>query len=162
MAHIINTARTKQRSIVITLLDLKNVFGEVHYNLIYEVLEYHHVPNHIKNLTGSLYNFQTSILTEQFNTLFITVGRGVLQGDCLSPLLFNMAFNTFIQHIKSEKYGQLGFLKLSEIGFPCNPIHWFQFADDAAVISSQEKENQMLLNHFPNLLILQSGVNGLI
>ena len=69
MAHIINTARTKQRSIVITLLDPKNAFGEVHHNLIYEVLEYHHIPNHIKNLIGSLYtNFQTSILTEQFNT----------------------------------------------------------------------------------------------
>jgi hypothetical protein len=59
-----------------------------------------------------------------------------------------MSFNTFIQHIKSEKYRQLGFWKLSEIGIPCNPIHWFQFEDDAAVISSQEKENQMLLNHF--------------
>ena len=73
MAHIINTARTKQRSIVITLLDLKNAFGEVHHNLIYEVLEYHHVPNHIKNLICSLYtDFQTSIITEQFNTPFIT------------------------------------------------------------------------------------------
>ena len=149
MAHIINTARTKQRSIVITLLDLKNAFGEVHHNLIYEVLKYHHVPNHINNLICSLYtDFQTSIITEQFNTSFITVGRGVLQGDCLSPLLFNMSFNTFIQHIKSEKYRQLGFWKLSEIGIPCNPIHWFQFADDAAVISSQERENQMLLNRF--------------
>ncbi|CAB4008393.1 Hypothetical predicted protein [Paramuricea clavata] len=130
-------------------IDLKNAFGEVHHNLIYEVLDYHHVPNHIKNLICSLYtDFQTSIITEQFNTPFITVGRGVLQGNCLSPLLFNMSFNTFIQHIKSEKYRQLGFWKLSEIGIPCNPIHWFQFADDAAVISSQEKENQMLLNRF--------------
>ena len=31
---------------------------------------------------------------------------------------------------------------------PLNPIHWFQFADDAAVVSGQEKENQMLLNRF--------------
>ena len=29
-----------------------------------------------------------------------------------------------------------------------NPIHWFQFADDAAVITGQESENQHLLNHF--------------
>ena len=28
------------------------------------------------------------------------------------------------------------------------PIHWFQFADDAAVISGQESENQVLLNRF--------------
>ena len=149
MAHIINKARVKQRSLIITLLDLKNAFGEVHHNLIYEVLEYHHIPDHIKNLVSSLYtDFQTSIITEQFNTSFITVGRGVLQGDCLSSLLFNMSFNTFIQHIKSEKYRQVGFWKSSENGIPLNPIHWFQFADDAAVVSGQEKENQMLLNRF--------------
>jgi hypothetical protein len=29
-----------------------------------------------------------------------------------------------------------------------NPIHWFQFADDAAVITGQESENQHLLNRF--------------
>ncbi|CAB4018711.1 Hypothetical predicted protein [Paramuricea clavata] len=149
LAHIINKARVKQRSLIITLLDLKNAFGEVHHILIYEVLEYHHIPDHIKNLVSSLYtDFQASIITEQFNTSFITVGRGVLQGDCLSPLLFNMAFNTFIQHIKSEKYRQLGFWKSSENGTPLNPLHWFQFADDAAVVSGQENENQMLLNRF--------------
>ena len=54
-----------------------------------------------------------------------------------------MCFNTFIQHIKAEKYRQFGFsFKL------LNPIHWFQFADDAAVITSQESENQHLLNRF--------------
>ena len=59
-----------------------------------------------------------------------------------------MSFNTFIQHIKTEKYTQLGFWKLKENGTPLNPIHWFQFADDAAVISGQERENQLLLNRF--------------
>jgi hypothetical protein len=34
MANIINKAWIKQRSLVITLLDLKNAFGEVHHNLI--------------------------------------------------------------------------------------------------------------------------------
>ena len=29
-----------------------------------------------------------------------------------------------------------------------NPVHWFQFADDAAVITTQESENQHLLNRF--------------
>ena len=32
MADIINKARTKQRSLVITLLNLKNDFGEVHHH----------------------------------------------------------------------------------------------------------------------------------
>ena len=41
MSHIINKDRIKQRSLVITLLDLKNAFGEVHRNLIRAVLKYH-------------------------------------------------------------------------------------------------------------------------
>ena len=144
MADIINKARIRQRSVVITLLDLKNAFGEIHHNLIQSVLDYHHIPDHIKFVIKSLYtDFQTSIITSEFRTPFMTVGRGVLQGDCLSPLLFNMCFNTFIQHIKAEKYRQFGFsFKL------LNPIHWFQFADDAAVITGQESENQHLLNRF--------------
>ncbi|CAB4030630.1 Hypothetical predicted protein [Paramuricea clavata] len=144
MANIINKARIKQRSLVITLLDLKNAFGEAHHNLIQSVLGYHHIPNHMNNLIKSLYiDFKTSVITSEFRTHFIPVGRGVLQGDCLSPLLFNMCFNTYIQHIKAEKYRQFGFsLQL------LNPIHWFQFADDAAVITGQESENQHLLNRF--------------
>ena len=100
MANIINKARLKQRSFVITLLDLKNAFGEVHHNLIQEVLQYHHIPLHIQTIIGNLYsNFRTSIVTKSFRTPFIKVGRGVLQGDCLSPLTFNLCFNTFIRYI---------------------------------------------------------------
>ena len=100
MANIINTARIKQKSFAITLLDLKNAFGEVHHILISEVLKYHHVPDQIQLLIQSLYsNFQTFIVTESFQTPFITVGRGVLQGDCLIPLTFNLCFNTFIRYI---------------------------------------------------------------
>ena len=144
MANIIDKARTKQRSVVITLLDLKNAFGEVHHNLIQTVLDYHHIPKEIKAMVKNLYtDFKTSIITSDFSTPYITVGRGVLQGDCLSPLLFNMCFNTFIQHIKDERYRQFGF-SFSLL----NPLHWFQFADDAAVVTSLESENQHLLNRF--------------
>ena len=152
MAHIINQARLKQRSLIISLLDLKNAFGEVHHNLIQEVLTYHHIPEHIKCLIQSLYtDFKTSILTCDFHTPFINVGCGVLQGDCLSPLLFNLCFTTFIQHIKSDQFRQCGFFTKSIVNgslFSLRPINWFQFADDAAVICGQECENQLLLNRF--------------
>ncbi len=32
-------------------------------------------------------------------SIIIIIIIGVLQGDCLSPLLFNFCFNTFVQHI---------------------------------------------------------------
>ena len=144
MAHVINQARVQQRSLRITFLDLKNSFGEVHHNFVQEVLSYHHVHN--------LYtDFKTSIATHDFNTPFITIGRGVLQGDCLSPLLFNLCFTIFIQHIKSDEYRQCGFFNRRVVNgtlLSLWPIHWFQFADDAAVVSGQENENQLLSNRF--------------
>ena len=44
LAHIIKHAKNKQRQIIITLLDLKNAFGEVDHKLLLKVLEYHHIP----------------------------------------------------------------------------------------------------------------------
>ena len=155
MANVINQARLKQRSLVVTLLDLKNAFGEVHHNLIPEILKYHHIPDHIRQLILSLYsNFQTSILTSTFQTPFITVGRGVLQGDCLGPLTFNLCFNKFIRYISDHKFKQFGFTISS-----LNPIHWFQFADDAAVITGLQNENQFLLNHFTRWWIPPESLN---
>ena len=131
------------RSLVITLLDLKNTFGEVYHNLIPEILKYYHIPDHIQQPVLSLYsNFQTSIVTSTFQTPFITVGRGVLQGDFISPLTFNLCFNTFIRYISDHKFKQFVFPLGSLYA-----IHWFQFADDASVITSLENENQTLLNH---------------
>jgi hypothetical protein len=52
--NIINQARIKQRSVVITLLDLKNAFGEVHHNLIQSVLDYHHIPKDVSEIIKSL------------------------------------------------------------------------------------------------------------
>ena len=91
MSQIINKAIIKQRSVVITLLDLKNAFGEVHHSFIPAVLKYHHIPDQIQGLINSLYSdFYTFIISRHFITPFVKVGFGVLQGDSLSPLAFNL------------------------------------------------------------------------
>ena len=148
MAHSIDKARSKQRSLVVTF-DLKNAFGEVHHNLSKEVLSYHHIPTKAESLISTLYfGFQTSVITNDFTTPAIPVRKGILHGDCLSPLLLNMCFNTFIQFVRQEKYKQLGFSTHDQLDCLFTPVHWFQFADDAAVISTNEQESQLLLNCF--------------
>ena len=71
------------------------------------------------------------------------MGGGVLQGDCLSQLTLNLCFNTFIHYIYDKKCNQFGFT----IG-SLSPVHWFQFAEDVAVITGLDNKNQYLLNHF--------------
>ena len=76
MSHVIGKARIKQRSLVITLLDLKNAFGEVYHNLIKSVLSYHHIPSHVQALISSLYlDFKTSVITEESQTPAIFSSR---------------------------------------------------------------------------------------
>ena len=117
--------------------------------MIKSVLPYHHVPEAIQSLITSLYtDFHSYIISDSFSTPAIPFKRGVLQGDCLSPLLFNMYFKTFIQFVKQEKYNQLGFSPHDETDRLFHPVHWFQFADDAAVITTNDHENQLLLNCF--------------
>ena len=58
-------------------------------------------------------------------------------------LFFFFIIHSSFSTSKSINYRQFGFM------FDLlNPIHWFQFADDAAVITGQESENQHLLNRF--------------
>ena len=67
MTNIINKARIKQRSLIITLLDHKNALAEVHHNLIQSVFGYHHIPEQIKSAIKCLYtDFKTSIITSEF------------------------------------------------------------------------------------------------
>ena len=111
-----------------------------------------HIPERIKCLVCNLYTgFKISLITHNFTTPFITIGCGVLKGDCLSALLCNLCFNTFIQHIKSDENHQCGFFNKNVINgtlLSLQPIHWFQLADDTAEVSGQENENQLLLNRF--------------
>ena len=101
LTYLINHARLKQRSLCVSLIDLKNAFGEVHHDLIKAVLAYHHVPPPMPALVRSLYDgFKISVAGDGYVTNPIRVDRGVLQGDSLSPLLFNMCVNTLINTIK--------------------------------------------------------------
>ena len=64
-----------------TFLDIRNAFGEVHHNLIDSILEYHHVPENIREIVKNLYSyFKISILTDEFFTDFVDKQKSVLQG----------------------------------------------------------------------------------
>ena len=69
LTHIIKKAKLKQRSLVVTLFDLRNAFGEVHHNLIRKVLDYHHILPEVRDLVTSLYtDYYISVLTKDYHT----------------------------------------------------------------------------------------------
>jgi hypothetical protein len=145
LSHVVNHARKKQKSLVVTLLDLKNAFGELDHKLLISVLKYHHVPPEMIELISSLYtDYHISITTNDFMTDPVNVKRGVLQGDSLSPLLFNLVINTLIYTVKQDKINCMGYVYDGCIA----PKHWMQFADDTALVTALETDNQYLCNAF--------------
>ena len=69
LTYLLNHARNKQRSIIVTLVDLKNAFGEIHHNLIRSILKFHHLPDEIISLVEDLYtDYTTSIVTKRYLT----------------------------------------------------------------------------------------------
>ena len=65
-----------------------------------------------------------------------------------------MLFNAFIHYISDSKSTQFGCSTSS-----LRPIHCFKVADDAAVITGLENENQLLLNHFTRWCTWTNMVN---
>ena len=144
LTYVINHARKKQRNLVTTLLNLKNAFGEVDHDLTTYVLKFHHVPDHIIQKIKSLYtDHRISIATDEYLTLPITVEKGV-QGDSLSPLLFNLVIITLINTIKQEKLNCIGYIY--DGCMP--PKRWLQFTDDTAIVTALESDNQHLVDAF--------------
>ena len=129
LAQLICQAKRNQRSLAVTLLDLRNAFGEVHHNLIPAVLAHHHVPDII--ITSIYEDFSSTIATVSFTTRFSHIKKGVLQGDSLSHLVFNLIINTLMQFVSQEQFSQLSY---SLTNLKC-PIHWFQCADNVTVVT---------------------------
>ena len=145
LSHVIRDAKRHQRSIVITLLDLRNAFGEVNHGLISASLKYHHVPDEIISIIRDIYTgSMISVAVNKLNTHFIPVDRGVLQGDPSSPLLFNLCFNPLMRTLSQPKFKHLGYMW----GPNVDPYSssWLQFADDTAIIANDVKSAQTLIN----------------
>jgi hypothetical protein len=147
LAHIMRTAKAEQRSLCISLLDLRNAFGLIEHAFIRHSLSSHHVPVEVIKLFNSIYkNSRISIAVGDEWTEPVEVLRSVLQGDPLSPVLFNLCVNTFQITINQPDMMKLGF----SWGRPNqrSSISWLQYADDAIALAPDVRAMQQLLTTF--------------
>jgi len=133
LQYLLQFQKKKKRDIFLILLDLKNAFGEVHHSLIRFALRQHHVPDETTDLILSQYNVFFLNITSKGSNLkshHIHIQRGVLQGETLSHLLFNLVFDSLMSTLVNPQ------LLSNEViwGDGKSQSLCTQFADDAAVI----------------------------
>src|SRR6218665_1677186 len=81
LSQIILDAKRKSRGLIVTLLDLKNAFGEVHYDLIRASLNYHHLPSICTDIFNSIYHGSSIfVAVKNESTSQLMVERGSLEG----------------------------------------------------------------------------------
>ena len=106
LSTIVDNARTNKLPLSLTFVDLRNAFGSVAHAYIKDIMSYVKLPTEVQFYVSALYaNLSAYISTKQWKTQSFSIGRGVFQGDTLSPLIFLLAFNPIIQAIHNTSTG---------------------------------------------------------
>ena len=88
LTYLLRYAELKQRNLVVTLIDLKNEFCQVHCQFLRKSLTFLNTPDSMTDFVMCAYDeFYLSITLKSFFTNPIKVDRGVLQGTCQSPIV---------------------------------------------------------------------------
>ena len=144
MQHTLHISFVKQKKSNITCCDVSRLKKRIwwdpsqFYTCCVTAPSYpwwHHQTYYI-NLRG----FSLTITTDSFTILCLHIKKGVLQGDCLGPLVLNLIINTFIQFVSQENFSQLGYsltnllrLTLVSIWRRCCSSYWSRIRNPNSV-----------------------------
>ena len=102
LSAVMQDALTNQKPLMMTFLDLKNAFGSVSHQLIFDMLTAVKVPSVFLHYIQSFYSqLSVTIISKSWETAPIPFRRGVFQGDTLSPIVFLLVFNPILQLAES-------------------------------------------------------------
>ena len=98
ICSILDNAIQHGLPLAISFLDLRNTFGSIAHNLIKDILHHIQLPdNFVSYISASYAQLSGLVKTKHRHTPVFQIGRGIFQGDTLSPLIFLVAFNLLIE-----------------------------------------------------------------
>ena len=134
--NAIEDALLHNKDIYLLFVDFSNAFNMVDHNTLNTILEWIGIPGAMRQCISSLYaNASTRFITPAGLTDSISITRGTLQGDTLSPLLFLLYIEPLLRWLHQGGRGyQYGCLTTPE-----NAQHRLSsgaYADDLAAVST--------------------------
>ena len=106
ISEALRDARSHQRSICVSWLDLRNAFGSVRHSLIQFALRHYGFPRHFQQLVFRYYESLVAMVEvpDVFQTAPFRFGIGVFQGCTLSPLLFNIVIQLLLDSLEKPAF----------------------------------------------------------
>ena len=109
VAHLqllLEDAHTHNKNIYITYIDFKGAYPSVDHTQLRKVIRDLGIPQDVCDLIESLHNeAHTTFLTPHGSTPPIPIGRGTLQGDPLSTILFDLMMEPLTRWLQKGKHG---------------------------------------------------------
>lgn len=139
---VVETSRTRRHNLHMVSLDLKKAFDSVSYQSIFETMAHLKCPTVFVNYLKRLCSTATTSLELGNEESTIRIGRGVLQGDPLSPVIFNHIIDRALKKLDDD------------MGYPCgvDKVTCTAFADDINVIGDSIVGTQSNVNILLNEL----------
>ncbi|KAE9413785.1 hypothetical protein Angca_007815, partial [Angiostrongylus cantonensis] len=136
-SRFIEVCREYHLPLVLTFVDYEKEFDSVETNAILSALVDQRVdPSYIRTLSDCYWNCATKI--QLFHRpLTISIGKGVRQGDTISPMLFSAALQWTMKSLDWDEKG---------IRIDGKFLSNLRFADDIVIFSRSTSEAEMMIN----------------
>lgn len=133
---LLTDAKMRLKSINIATLDLRKAFDSVSHKTIIDSITAIGCPKKFIDYVTDLYLNARTVLQYDGSSTFINIARGVLQGDPLSPLLFNLVMDRAIAKLSLN------------IGYTYNGVivNCIAYADDIILIAETKPGLQSLID----------------
>lgn len=138
ISTILHDARLERKEVHIATIDLKKAFDSVEHSTIISTIRALGCPRPFVKYIEELYNDAQTILQYKNTNTLLNIEQGVLQGDPLSPLLFNAVIDRAIKVLPSN----VGY-RLNGKNFNC-----VAYADDIIIVGSTKLGLQLALDAF--------------
>jgi hypothetical protein len=138
VSMLIESRKLLKQSTFVSFIDFSKAYDRVGRNLLWHKLEGLGLNGMFVNAIKSLYDgVQAAVRVNGLMTDWFDVGVGLKQGCILSPVLFNIYLNDFLQEIKDMGVGvTVGEEKIAILGY----------ADDIVLMAESEQDLQDMLS----------------
>jgi len=124
--------------IYVCFIDWQKVFDPFNWTKLMQILKEIGIDWRERRLISNLYMAQSvKVRLNRGETRSVKIGRGVRQGCCLSPILFNL----YSEYLTKEALEGLGDFKISG-----QIIHTVKYADDPVLLAKEEKVLQDMID----------------
>jgi hypothetical protein len=141
--ELVHNANRKGKNLVTTAVDFTNAFGSIPHEMILAAMNQRGFPNWVCEIVKQMYEGATSVIELRGKrTDWIGWKRGVKQGCPLSPLLFNLCLESFLQAVRHKHKGQGVSIEIAE---EKEEILVQAYADDVVLVSEKPEDLQEML-----------------